>query len=53
VAKEKDDDIERLRRVLAGAREKRNEPSRLKKIMTLRTRKIKNGTKARKKTDAA
>jgi hypothetical protein len=53
VAEEKDDEIERLRRMFA-VREKCKEPSRLKKIMTrLRTRKIKNGMKQEKKTDAA
>jgi hypothetical protein len=57
MAEEKDDDIERLRRMLAGVHEKRKEPSRLKNIFTrLRTRKIretKNDTKQKRKTDAA
>jgi len=55
--KDKDDDIDRLRRMLAGVHEKRNEPSRLKNIITrLRTRKIretKRETKQKRKTDAA
>ena len=57
MAEEKDDDIERLRRMLAGVHEKRQEPSRLKNIITrLRTRKIretKRDTKQKRKTDAA
>ena len=57
MAEEKDDDIERLRHMLAGVHEKRKEPSRLKNIFTrLRTRKIretKNDTKQKRKTDAA
>jgi len=54
VAEEKDDDVERLRRILAVMHERRPEPSRLKKIMErLRTRKIGNGVKDKKKTGAA
>ena len=54
VVEEKDDDIERLRRMFAGVHEKREETSRLKKLMTrLRARKIRNGITKQKENDAA
>ncbi len=55
VPEQKDDDIDKLRRMFAEVHDKREEPSRIKKIMIrLRARKTKNGiTKSKKKNDAA
>ena len=55
VIEEKDDDIDRLRRMFAEVHERREKPSRLKKVMMrLRAGKIRNGiTKPKKKNDAA
>lgn len=55
VIEEKDDDIDRLRRMFAEVHERREKPSRLKKVMMrLRAGKIRNSiTKPKKKNDAA
>jgi hypothetical protein len=55
MAEEKDIEVERLRRLLAPMYEKREQPSRMKKMMNrLGGRKIKNGDKkAGNRKDAA
>jgi hypothetical protein len=54
VTEQKEDEVERLRRMFIAVHESRKEPSRLKKIVSrFRTRKFKSGAKTKKKTDAA